>query len=196
MQEFKYGENDYGPARQVKGAGGVYPAKYLFRQDGESDAAWAARLGPLNIKIVSRSAMTAAPNTHDQGEPVKVITPDGWEHISYPNPVPKIPYWNKVTKEIMYATPGTVVGGSYTDQEPLNEEFIIFLDGSWVKHVEAIKTHRNAKLTESDWTQLQDCPLPPEKIAEWKEYRQKLRDIPQQAGFPDSFDWPVRPSGE
>lgn len=27
-----------------------------------------------------------------------------------------------------------------------------------------------------------------------KEYRQALRDVPQQAGFPDNIDWPVIPS--
>lgn len=28
-----------------------------------------------------------------------------------------------------------------------------------------------------------------------KEYRQALRDVPQQAGFPNNIDWPVMPSG-
>lgn len=37
---------------------------------------------------------------------------------------------------------------------------------------------RARMLSESDWTQLPDCPLTPEKKEEWKVWRQKLRDIP------------------
>jgi hypothetical protein len=29
--------------------------------------------------------------------------------------------------------------------------------------------------------------------AEWVAYRQALRDIPQQPGFPDSIQWPTKP---
>lgn len=48
---------------------------------------------------------------------------------------------------------------------------------------------RNFLLKESDWTQVSDSPLSPEKKAEWAEYRQKLRDITNQdinlVVFPD-----------
>jgi hypothetical protein len=30
--------------------------------------------------------------------------------------------------------------------------------------------------------------------AAWKTYRQELRDVPSQAGFPDSITWPTEPS--
>lgn len=49
---------------------------------------------------------------------------------------------------------------------------------------EEVKEERDRLLRESDWTVLPDSPLPPEKIYEWKAYRQALRDVPQQAGFP------------
>lgn len=29
---------------------------------------------------------------------------------------------------------------------------------------------------------------------EWRIYRQALRDVPAQAGFPESITWPVEPS--
>lgn len=35
--------------------------------------------------------------------------------------------------------------------------------------------------------------LTPEKQAEWATYRQALRDIPQQAGFPTDITWPTKP---
>ncbi len=51
-----------------------------------------------------------------------------------------------------------------------------------------IRSERNQKLTESDWTQVADAPV---NQALWAEYRQALRNIPEQAGFPDSVVWPA-----
>ena len=53
-----------------------------------------------------------------------------------------------------------------------------------------IRTERDAKLTESDWTQVADAPV---DQAAWATYRQALRDIPSQAGFPNEVTWPVEP---
>jgi hypothetical protein len=49
---------------------------------------------------------------------------------------------------------------------------------------------RNALLVGSDWTQLPDVLV--DKGA-WSVYRQALRDVPQQPGFPLKIDWPVAP---
>ena len=58
----------------------------------------------------------------------------------------------------------------------------------------AIRMQRNAMLTSCDWTQVSDCPLSEEDKTSWANYRQSLRDLPQQEGFnPDSFEWPERP---
>jgi len=52
------------------------------------------------------------------------------------------------------------------------------------------RTKRNAILTQSDWTQVADAPV--DQTA-WATYRQALRDITIQAGFPENIDWPVSP---
>ena len=44
-----------------------------------------------------------------------------------------------------------------------------------------VRLMRNAKLADSDWTQIADCTA--DKAA-WATYRQALRDISLQAGFP------------
>jgi len=54
----------------------------------------------------------------------------------------------------------------------------------------ALRTERNAKLTESDWTQVLDAQV---DQAAWAAYRQALRDMPAQAGFPNTVTWPVEP---
>ena len=53
-----------------------------------------------------------------------------------------------------------------------------------------IRTERNEKIAKTDWTQLPDCPV--DKAA-WATYRQALRDITAQAGFPWTIDWPEQP---
>ena len=41
-----------------------------------------------------------------------------------------------------------------------------------------IRNVRNGLLEESDWTQVNDCPLSDSKKQEWATYRQELRDLP------------------
>ena len=50
---------------------------------------------------------------------------------------------------------------------------------------------RNTLLAASDWTQVADAPV---DQAAWAAYRQALRDITAQDGFPESIDWPAVPA--
>ena len=52
---------------------------------------------------------------------------------------------------------------------------------------------RNMILANSDWTQMPDSPLTTEQKAAWATYRQALRDVTAQEGFPGSIQWPVSP---
>lgn len=52
---------------------------------------------------------------------------------------------------------------------------------------------RNKLLAESDWTQLPDVHEGTTPL-QWRVYRQGLRDVPQQEGFPNSIVWPEMPS--
>ena len=53
-----------------------------------------------------------------------------------------------------------------------------------------LRAERNQLLTASDWTQISDSTA--DKAA-WATYRQALRDITKQAGFPWIVEWPVQP---
>lgn len=53
-----------------------------------------------------------------------------------------------------------------------------------------VRRSRNEKLKDCDWTQLADSTA--DKAA-WGTYRQALRDITAQTGFPWAIDWPVAP---
>ena len=52
---------------------------------------------------------------------------------------------------------------------------------------------RNLLLSESDYLMMVDYPISDEKKQEIRVYRQALRDITQQDGFPDSIVWPDKP---
>lgn len=56
---------------------------------------------------------------------------------------------------------------------------------------QAIRYNRDRLLAASDWTQVADAPV---DQAAWATYRQALRDVPQQAGFPDNITWPEVPA--
>ena len=53
-----------------------------------------------------------------------------------------------------------------------------------------IRSQRTQKLAESDWTQVADAPV--DKAA-WAGYRQALRDVTTQTGFPWEVTWPAQP---
>lgn len=57
---------------------------------------------------------------------------------------------------------------------------------------EQIRLWRNAELSKTDWTQLSDAPL--DTVA-WANYRQALRDLPQQGGNAENAILPVKPEG-
>jgi hypothetical protein len=58
------------------------------------------------------------------------------------------------------------------------------------RQADSVRAERNRKLTASDWTQVEDAPV--DKAA-WAAYRQGLRDVPSQEGFPWDVTWPVEP---
>lgn len=58
---------------------------------------------------------------------------------------------------------------------------------------EQIRSDRDSRLARCDWTQLADTALTSAQKTAWKTYRQALRDVTEQPGFPESVEWPVAP---
>jgi hypothetical protein len=58
--------------------------------------------------------------------------------------------------------------------------------------VAEVRAKRTYLLAESDWTQLPDVPLATKQA--WAAYRQALRDITEQPGFPLEVVWPEPPT--
>ena len=77
----------------------------------------------------------------------------------------------------------------------------ILKNGSWVQVFEVkdadqtlvemrIRSERNNLLSETDYKALSDNNT----SQEWIDYRQALRDITAQEGFPYSVEWPIKPT--
>ena len=59
---------------------------------------------------------------------------------------------------------------------------------------ESMRFQRNLILSETDWTVLPDSPLSDAKIAEWKTYRQALRDLPANTTDFANPTYPTEPT--
>jgi len=130
-------------------------------------------------------------------------------NTSFPHPIPK----ETLEKYEIYELIITQAPSNDDPTKKLVQKAPELIDGYWqirwdivdadageLNHVENVvapmraKTYRDALLSQSDWTQLPDAPLTPEKKLEWTEYRQSLRGITKQEGFPLNIVWPETPT--
>ena len=56
-----------------------------------------------------------------------------------------------------------------------------------------VRAQRDAMIAETDYLMMSDYPISAEDKALVETYRQALRDIPEQEGFPSEVQWPVAP---
>jgi hypothetical protein len=120
--------------------------------------------------------------------------------------------WNQTTDEVLEALGADVV---FEGPQPMAGRYQIVyrdgveqVDGKWytkysvadldadaivakdAEQAKAVRADRNQKLKDSDWSQVADAPV---DKAVWAAYRQALRDVPSQAGFPWEVTWPTTP---
>lgn len=61
------------------------------------------------------------------------------------------------------------------------------------EQAKSVRQQRDAKLAESDWRVIKALESSTPQDFAWAAYRQALRDITSQTGFPWAIDWPVNP---
>ena len=76
-----------------------------------------------------------------------------------------------------------VLGPVFTDAE----QETAYKASKDAEQAKSVRTSRDDKLKDCDWTQITDATA---DKATWATYRQALRDIPAQAGFPWTITWP------
>jgi len=122
------------------------------------------------------------------------------------------PSWDITTTEVLEALGADVVfegaQASPTRYQIAFADGVEQLDGKWytkysvaemdseaiiakdAEQAKTIREQRGEKLSASDWTQVADAPV--DKVV-WATYRQALRDVTTQTGFPWTITWPDAP---
>lgn len=110
------------------------------------------------------------------------------------------------TESDLYADDPSMISVSpeqYLQAKDFKEKIVTFVDGvitvgpapvgSIDDFLGVLRADRDRFLADSDWTQANDSPLSDEKKAEWRVYRQTLRDLPASTSDPANPQWPAKP---
>ncbi len=122
------------------------------------------------------------------------------------------PTWGQTTEEILDSLGADVVfegpQAQPTRYQVAFADGVEQVDGKWYtkygvnnmdvdaiaakdeEQAKSVRASRTEKLKDSDWTQVADSPV---DQAAWATYRQALRDITAQEGFPWDIEWPEQP---
>lgn len=122
------------------------------------------------------------------------------------------PAWDRTTPEVLEALNADPVfegpQAQPTRYQTTFRDGVEQIDGKWytkysvadmdaeaitakdAEQAKSVRADRNQKLKDTDWTQLIDAPVDRQA---WLVYRQDLRDISMQTGFPWDITWPVQP---
>ena len=112
------------------------------------------------------------------------------EYSVFPCSPTQKPAYDLATHKVVEGTPAQVNGAwlQVWSVVPLTGEEIT---ERTTDKASTVRNQRNVLLAECDWTQLSDAQV---DAAAWATYRQALRDITEQSGFPWSVLWPTKPN--
>ena len=109
--------------------------------------------------------------------------------------LPKV--WNDSVLEVLgidpvFETPKPSTTGSYkiVVRNGVEQDAAENWVQSWLeKDMFSVRYDRDEQLAKTDWLGLSDVTM----STEWAAYRQGLRDVPSQEGFPHNVTWPEKP---
>ena len=126
---------------------------------------------------------------------------DGVEfHVSIPEDFPcfsAIYWWDNESKYVLVDSNERAINIEHTEENYalFVEPFLVNLNIAKQEQTEeAIRVKRNTLIAETDFLMMPDYPISDEDLEAVKAYRQALRDVPQQSGFPQEIDWPALPT--
>ena len=127
------------------------------------------------------------PNTSfPRNVPLSLMAEYGMFPVSYQED----PEYNPNTQRLQHSTMPELVNGEWVLTKtvvPLTEEQ---LEGKRSQMAYHVRKRRDKQIADTDWMALSDNTMSPA----WASYRQALRDITDQAGFPYAVEWPTKPS--
>jgi hypothetical protein len=125
------------------------------------------------------------PNTSFPKYPTDALLAEWGVYPVKPTGQPSVDYTKNVTEK-----PPVKQGSEWVQVWEVSDATESEIQERIADKANAIRAERDAKLVESDWTQVLDAAV---DQASWAAYRQSLRDIPQQDGFPTLVVWPEKP---
>jgi hypothetical protein len=122
------------------------------------------------------------------------------------------PTWETTTPEVLASLGASVVlegaQASPTRYQTAFRDGVEEINGQWytkysvadmddeakaakdAEQAKSVRSTRDTKLKDTDWTQIVDATV---NKTVWATYRQALRDVPTQSGFPWTVTWPTQP---
>jgi hypothetical protein len=101
------------------------------------------------------------------------------------------PDYNPATQRVQTSYMPQLVDGAWTMTKTVVDKDAEQIAADTASKSVEVRNKRNELLSSSDWTQVLDAPV---DRTTWANYRQALRDITDQAGFPFSVVWPSQPT--
>jgi hypothetical protein len=111
------------------------------------------------------------------------------EHGVFEVKMPAPPAHDPETQFVEYSPVPSLVDGSWVHAPTVRQLSAEQLAERRTNRAADARLQRNALLSETDWMALSDVTMTPEM----RSYRQALRDLTTQPGFPDSISWPTKP---
>ena len=117
-----------------------------------------------------------------------VIQKNGAPYHVYPYAAEFAQEWDEVFASAEAHPEMVTEEGPYVPPVPTTEELAV-----------RVRAERDRRITTTDYLVMPDYPISQEKLEEIKVYRQALRDLPEQLGFPwngpddPACPWPVEP---
>ena len=142
---------------------------------------------PLKWPLTPGDLKAAYPNVSFPSD----IPAEGFPDFNiYPFLTTAIPAYDAATEKVDEVTPAQI-DGTWTQQWSIVALTPEEKNEADERQATSVRAQRNSLLAACDWTQLPDAPVDHET---WATYRQNLRDVTAQAGFPWDVVWPTPPA--
>lgn len=115
------------------------------------------------------------------------------EYNVYRVDVSEMPVINDRTQKAARAVAPTLSGEKWVLNWIVSNKTVEEIASYDAAVADRVRAERNQKLSDSDWVVVMNAEAGTGVPTEWAAYRQSLRDITDQAGFPHSVNWPVKP---
>ena len=108
----------------------------------------------------------------------------------YPVSYGPAPSYNPATQKLAVSSQPSFVNGNWILTKSIIDKTAEQITNDTATQAIQMRALRDQRLTQTDWCALSDVTMSTEMTT----YRQALRDLPTQEGFPYNVTWPTKPA--